>query len=246
MQATVAVADPSVHTGPRLRWRRLLVVTAALAAVAILAVAAVLGDIEAVAIGAGFVVGSVLLRWRRGLAGRILLGLLFVDVLAWMVLGVVSNIRADEALGAVAVPAVLTGISLTGLIAAVAEGRVAARWAPAAAATVGGAVVLAAGVAAVVVPAAPAVATAADLRVVSEDVAFDTAALDVPAGEVTVELANRDLFWHTFTIDELGVDLAVPVNGDRQVTFEADPGAYRFYCRIPGHEARMVGTFTVR
>jgi plastocyanin len=246
MQTAVAVADPSVHTMSRLSWRRLLAISAALAAVAILAVAAVLGDVEAVAIGTGFVLGSVLLRWRRGLAGRILLGLLFVDVLAWMALGVVTNIRADEALGAVAVPAMLSGISVAGLIAAVAEGRVTARWAPGAAAALGGAVVLAAGVAAVVVPAEPAVATTTDVRVVSEDVAFDTAALDVTAGEVTIELANRDLFWHTFTVDELGVDLAVPVNGDRQVTFDADPGTYRFYCRIPGHETRMVGALTVR
>lgn len=100
------------------------------------------------------------------------------------------------------------------------------------------------GVAAVITPTAEA--AAADARVVSEGVAFDTSALQVEAGEVTVELTNRDLFWHTFTIDELGVDLAVPVNGDRQVTFDAPPGTYRFYCRIPGHETRMAGALTVR
>lgn len=246
MQTTVAISDPSIDAVPRLSWQWLIALTAMLDAVAILAVAVVLSDIEAAAIGVGFVVGSALLRWRRGLTGRILLGLLFVDVLVWMAMGVVTNIRAHEALGAVAVPAVLSGISATGLIATLAQGRVTARWAPIAAAALGGAIIVAAGVAALVAPASPATAAASDVRVVSEDVAFDTAALDVAAGEVTVELANRDLFWHTFTIDELGVDLAVPVNGGRQVTFDAEPGTYRFYCRIPGHEARMAGTLTVR
>jgi len=244
MQTATATADPSMQALPRLPWRRLLTLTAAAALVAILVVAAVLSDPEAAAIGVGFGIGWALLRWRRGLAGRILLGLLFVDVLAWMSLGAITNIRGGETLGAVVVPALLTGISVTGLIATVAEGRVTARWAPGGAAALGAVIVVAATAAAAVAPAAAT--TAADARVVSEKVAFDTAALDVEAGEVTVELVNRDLFWHTFTVDELGVDLAVPVNGGRQATFDAPPGTYRFYCRIPGHETRMVGTLTVR
>jgi hypothetical protein len=31
-----------------------------------------------------------------------------------------------------------------------------------------------------------------------------------PRGRVTVVLTNHDLFWHTFTIDELDVDLEAP------------------------------------
>lgn len=244
MQTTAVVADPSTQTLPRLSWRRLLTLATAANLVAILAVAAVLTDPEAAAIGAGFGIGWALLRWRRGLAGRILLGLLFVDVLAWMSLGAITNIRGGEALGAVVVPALLTGISVTGLIATIAEGRVSARWAPGAAVGLGAVIVATAAIAAVAAPATAA--TAADARVVSEDVAFDRTALAVEASQVTVELVNRDLFWHTFTIDQLGVDLAVPVNGDRQATFDAAPGTYRFYCRIPGHETRMVGTLTVR
>jgi uncharacterized cupredoxin-like copper-binding protein len=38
----------------------------------------------------------------------------------------------------------------------------------------------------------------------------------------------------------------VPVGSDRQVTFNAPPGTYTFYCAIPGHrQAGMVGTITV-
>lgn len=244
MQTSVAVPDPSVHVVSRLSWRRLLVLAALADMVVILVVAAVLSDLEAAAVGVGFIAGSALLRWRTGLAGRILLGLLFVDVLAWMALGALTNIGAGEAVGAVVVPAVLSGISVTGLIATVADGRRTAAWMPGAAIALGAAVVVAAAMAAVLTP--PGSAAGADVSIVSEDVAFDTAALDVEAGEVTIELTNRDLFWHTFTVDELGVDLAVPVNGGRQVTFDARPGTYRFYCRIPGHETRMAGTLTVR
>ena len=64
---------------------------------------------------------------------------------------------------------------------------------------------------------------------------------------MTVSLANHDLFWHTFTIERLGVNLDVPVGGSRSVTFTAALGTYTFICRIPGHAAAgMRGTLTVR
>lgn len=228
----------------RLTWRRLLSAMAVADLVAILAVAAWRGDPEAAAIAAGFAAGLALLRWRTGLAGKLLLAVLFADVLGWMALGTITNIGAGEQLSAVLIPAMLTGISASGLIAAVVSLRNGAASGAAMAAGLGVTVVVAASIAAVLTPA-PVTGTA-DLQVVSEKVAFDQTTLRASAGPVTVELANRDLFWHTFTIDELGVDLAVPVGGNRQVDFEADPGTYRFYCRIPGHEVRMAGTLTVR
>jgi plastocyanin len=63
---------------------------------------------------------------------------------------------------------------------------------------------------------------------------------------VTVAVRNRDLFWHTFTIDRLGVDVRAPVGSLRTASFEAEPGTYSYYCRIPGHAALgMRGTLTV-
>ena len=50
-------------------------------------------------------------------------------------------------------------------------------------------------------------------------------------------LRNRDLFWHTLTIDALDVDLKAPVGRLRSATFDARPGTYSYYCRIPGHAA---------
>lgn len=63
----------------------------------------------------------------------------------------------------------------------------------------------------------------------------------MPAGEVTVGLANQDLFWHTFTIEELGVDLPVPVGASLTVTFDASPGNYRFICPDPRTSVRRDG-----
>jgi hypothetical protein len=37
--------------------------------------------------------------------------------------------------------------------------------------------------------------------------AYSTSSLAAPVGQVTVVLTNHDLFWHTFTIDQLHVDL---------------------------------------
>jgi plastocyanin len=89
-------------------------------------------------------------------------------------------------------------------------------------------------------------APTADAALVADNVAFSISDLPVGAGEVTVSLANQDLFWHTFTIDSLEVDLAVPVGATRSVTFKVEPGTYEFKCRIPGHpEAGMIGTLTV-
>ena len=77
--------------------------------------------------------------------------------------------------------------------------------------------------------------------------AFVPDTLRTGGGKVTVAVRNRDLFWHTFTIDALGVDLKAPVGRLRSVTFEAQPGTYSYYCRIPGHATLgMRGTITVR
>lgn len=76
---------------------------------------------------------------------------------------------------------------------------------------------------------------------------FSTTELSANAGQVTVVVDNHDVWWHTFTIDELDVDLRIPSSGKRQVSFTAAPGVYRFYCAIPGHTPLgMVGTLTVR
>ena len=85
---------------------------------------------------------------------------------------------------------------------------------------------------------------AAELQTVN--VAFVPKSFEVSSGKVTVAIRNRDLFWHTFTIDALKVDVRAPVGRLRTATFEAKPGTYTYYCRIPGHATLgMRGTLRV-
>jgi hypothetical protein len=85
------------------------------------------------------------------------------------------------------------------------------------------------------------------LAITTENMAYSKIALNARAGQVIVALENHDLFWHTFTVDQLGVDIKVPMQATQQVEFQAAPGVYTFHCTIPGHEMLgMVGTLTVQ
>lgn len=255
LEAGGAGAGPGAGGGrSRLSWGR-LAQTAAAAEVLVLAVVGFArGDREALAIAALLVIGAGLAQLRRALPGLVLLGLLFIDVAAFMLPAAVSNLAAGEAIGGIALPASLTGMSLAGLIAVVAaaverrRGRTAGRGPVVVA--VGTVVVVAIAVAAAAVAGPPRAAVAEgsqQLTLQAARAAFSATSLAASPGQVTVSLANHDLFWHTFTIQQLGVDLGVPVGGTRSVTFTATPGTYKFVCTVPGHEAAgMRGTLTVR
>jgi plastocyanin len=75
-----------------------------------------------------------------------------------------------------------------------------------------------------------------DLVVATEGDSFSPARLAAPAGEVSVFVDNGDAARHTFTMDALGVDLEVPAGHNARVTFSAPPGAYEYFCSVPGHE----------
>lgn len=201
----------------------------------------VVRDIEAVAIGVGLVVAVALLWWRRGLLGRIALLGLLADVVFWMAPAAWSNATNSASLGGLLVPLVLVVLSVAGLasVVGVPDRPVAfARAALLAAALVFG-VVQAGGDRVTPGPGAVVVS--------SRGAKFSSARLEAAGPEVTVVYRNHDLFWHTFTIDALDVDIRAPLSATRSATFRAEPGTYRFYCAIPGHEsAGMKGTLTVR
>lgn len=250
--AAAADAVPVGSAAGRLTWERLLQMTAVLESVTLLAVAFLLADVEAAAVGLGVTVGIGLLWFRGGQAGRFLLALASTNVLVWMSLATVHSLVGGDGIAALFIPALLAVLSLATLIAAVgaavARRRTAAPTsspaAVAAAAATLFAVVLVGGA---VAPSRPqASARAGDLALSTAQLAFTETNLVADAGEVRVVVDNQDLFWHTFTIDELGVDLPVSVNSTRTTTFEAEPGVYTYYCRIPGHESVMRGTLTVR
>ena len=228
---------------------QLIRISAASLAAAMLFFAAVRADRDAIAIGVVCLVGLALLSWRRGaIVGRVVLGFLFLDVCFFTASAAASLAANADGAGPVALQLSLALVSMVGLVAVIATalrrrmGRPLGR-------TVG-AVAIAAGLVAVVSALSALQAEAAQpstARIETKDTAYSTKALTVSAGEVRINMTNSDLFWHTFTIDALGVDLRVPLAGRRVTVFTAPPGTYTYYCEIPGHaSAGMRGTLTVR
>jgi plastocyanin len=85
------------------------------------------------------------------------------------------------------------------------------------------------------------------VSVVAQDsLSFDHDDYTATAGEVTIDYENGGNLTHTLLID--GVDdfkLSVSANGDTdEGTAELEPGDYRIYCDVPGHES-MEATLTV-
>lgn len=89
-----------------------------------------------------------------------------------------------------------------------------------------------------------AVARPGDIELVTEDIEFSTETIESSSGEVSVFVDNKDTTLHTFTIDDLNVDLDVPAGKAARVTFEVpDAGTFVFYC-VP-HEGDMEGVLRV-
>jgi uncharacterized cupredoxin-like copper-binding protein len=170
------------------------------------------------------------------------LALVFTDIAAYTATGALSNLVSHEGLLDLATPAALAVLSLTGLASVGALGRslrraqpeagaAAAPWVAAAALVVFVALVVAALLGGQRVIAAPLPST---VILTTSNMKFSNPDLQAAAGTVTLRLSNSDLFWHTFTVDALGVSVQAPVGGEREITFDAAPGIYEFYCAIPG------------
>ena len=231
-----------------LTWERLVFWSGLAAFVALALVAATRGDLEAGMVALGFGLSWGLLRFRGGLLGKLGIGFLSAITLFFMVTAAVTNARSGSLAGAVLLSSGLAAIAFTGLASAAGAlaNRARAVDAPRSAWLVPvTSLLLFIGLWAFSLMSADPTGPAADASLEAKNVAFSNIAISVVAGEVTVAFTNRDLFWHTFTIESLGVDLAVPVGATRSITFEVEPGTYEFKCRIPGHpEAGMVGTLT--
>jgi plastocyanin len=235
-----------------LGWRQLALVAALADAAVFLAYGLGRGDREAVAFAAVMLAGAALLRVRSGLLGLLVLGALFVNVQVWMFPAANGNAANRVGLVDLLIPGSLVAFSLAGLLGVV--GAIAHRD-PAAGGGVAGpagllAVVFVATSLALVGVMTPAQAREAPpgaLLVETRNIAFVPARLTARGGKVAVAVRNRDLFWHTFTIDALNLDLRVPVGRLSTATVDARPGTYRFHCRIPAHAAvGMRGTLTVQ
>lgn len=247
-----------MRTAPRLGsglvgWRRLAVVAALANIVVLLGYGLTRGDREALAFAAIMLVGLGLLRVGSGLLGLVVLAALFVNIEFWMFPA--ANGNATYRVGPVdlLVPGSLVAFSLAGFIGAVAAiihlhdpaaGRGAAGPTGVLAVVF---VVASLGLVWAMTKAAPQAAPAGALEVETVNVSYVPKTLQAPGGKVTVAVRNRDLFWHTFTINALRVDIRAPVGRLSSATFEARPGTYSYYCRLPTHAALgMRGTLTVR
>ena len=247
-----------MRTAPRVGsgvvgWRRLAVVAALADAVVLFGYGLARGDREALGLAVVMLVGLGLLRVGNGLLGLVVLAALFVNIELWMFPAANGNATYRVGLVDLLIPGSLVAFSLAGFIGAVAA--IVHLHDPAAGRDAAGPtgvlavvfVVASLGLAWAMTDAAPQVAPAGALEVQTVNVAFRPRTLEASGGKVTVALRNRDLFWHTFTIDALRVDIRAPVGRLRAATFEARPGTYSYYCRIPGHSALgMRGTLTVR
>ena len=247
-----------MRTAPRigsglLGWRRLTVVAALANAVVLFGYGLTRGDREALVYALVMLVGSGLLRVGSGLLGLLVLAALFVNIEFWMFPAANGNAMYRVGLAELVAPASLVAFSLAGFIGAVAglvhlRDPAAGRGAAAPTGIIAVVFVFASlGLVWGMTDAESQVVPEGALEVQTANVAYVPDTLRAAGGEVTVAVRNRDLFWHTFTIDALGVDVTAPVGRLRTVTFEARPGTYSYYCRIPGHATLgMRGRLTVR
>jgi len=76
---------------------------------------------------------------------------------------------------------------------------------------------------------------------------FRTAELEANAGEtLRLVIKNDDLYIHTFTINELDIDVTVGPRGEKALSVTSpDAGTFEYKCTLAGHES-MKGTLTVR
>ncbi len=81
--------------------------------------------------------------------------------------------------------------------------------------------------------------------------AFTATEASAKAGKVTVELNNPQALGHDVSIEDSSGKLVgktkVVTEGSTSTVVNLKPGAYKFYCSVPGHRAAgMEGTLTVK
>ena len=210
---------------------------------------------DAEALGFAFVL-LLTLGWIVFRPGKIVpvlvRGLVFADVAFWMLPAAVTNGLSHDSPPSIILPGVLSATSVVGLVAALAfllsRGNLAAgRGLARAVSVVGLLAILAITGYAAAIGSTDTRDRAGDLVIAATNARFSTNTLTADHGTVTVDFTNNDLFWHTFTVSALGVDIRSPVKGHERVSFNAQPGTYEFFCAIPGHkQIGMRGTLVIR
>ncbi|MCH8864968.1 MAG: cupredoxin domain-containing protein [Chloroflexi bacterium] len=90
---------------------------------------------------------------------------------------------------------------------------------------------------------APETATFLEVTVTAKYAVFEPATITVAKGETVKLTVTSTGGSHTFTIDELGINIAVGSGQTTTKEFTVEKaGTFSFYCAVPGHQdAGMVG-----
>ena len=250
MASTVEDRSPNTSAaGGGWTWKRLLTVATATAVVGLLILFVLAGIIPPMVVFAVlFLVGIVLLRTKEKPAAILLL----IVHLAMFVLSLpftIPSLMVPASAIDFSLTLFLSILNLVGIVAAIAVLRGQGDVVSGAARTVGSValVVILVGVALAVYSSVTydnAAAQEGDIRLVTEDTDFSDTSLEVDEGTVGVFVDNKDGTTHTFTIEELDVDLDIPAGKTARVSFEAEQGSYEFIC-VP-HEEDMAGNLSVQ
>jgi plastocyanin len=191
-----------------------------------------------------FVIGALVIR-RRPRGGAITLAVVGVLTLALNLPFLVPSLGVPASTEDFIMSSVVLILLIVLLVGAIAAIRTSGSGPAPAARSVGLAAMALIGLAIATAAAArvthdSAVAQPGDVQIVTSDIEFSHEHINVDAGEVTLFVENKDTTLHTFTIDELGVDLQIPSNSAARVTFDIPAGSYEFEC-VP-HSDVMKGT----
>ncbi len=241
-----AIVDTPAAKGT---WRRLLGMVVGLTILTMIVVTVFAGFIPPfVVFFVLFVVGWWLLG-RGGKAGPIVLIIGFVAFVVLSAPFIIPSLTVPAAAGDFITGWASIVLGIVGLIAAIAALR-GGDATPSAAPRTTGRVLAAILILSVVVGVVARVTydeparAAEDISLTAADFEFSSESLEADGGEVSVYVTNEDQTIHTFTIDDLDVDLVIPGGTSARVTFDAEPGTYEFYC-VP-HEEDMEGELTVQ
>ena len=231
-------------------WGALLSVAAVVEAVILLVLGLALIDVETIAFGLVVAATTAILFVRRNRLALLVRFAVFADVDFWMATAAASNMTHGAGAVAVIPPLALAVTSSIGLVATIVSlsriRRGGTRVPRALAMAAAVAFLLGASIA--IVGRTSVRNSAADISISIKNAHYSATTLRGRAhgGHLTLKVSNRDVFWHTFTSSELGIDERFPVKAERTITITARPGVYGFYCAIPGHvQIGMKGTITV-
>ncbi len=84
-----------------------------------------------------------------------------------------------------------------------------------------------------------------ELRMISGNLFFNPQEIALTKGR-PVKITFQNTGTHTFTVDELGVDIVLRGSTAVAEFTPSEPGAFAYYCRVPGHRERgMIGSLSV-